>query len=64
MKLHIIDIIKKLALKLSLSNFKDYGIYVKKENIKIDLNTLSKKIPYTYFKIEKINLYRGYADIL
>ncbi|EJP6472698.1 DUF1232 domain-containing protein [Clostridium botulinum] len=63
MKLHIIDIIKKLALKLSLSNFKDYGIYVKKENIKIDLDILSKKIPYTYFKIEKINLYSGYADV-
>lgn len=63
MKLYIIDAIKKLALKLSLSNFKDYGIYVKKENIKIDLDILSKKIPYTYFKIEKLNLYNGYVDV-
>ncbi len=63
MNLHIIDAIKKLALKLSLSNFKDYGIYVKKENIKIDLDILSKKIPYTYFKIEKLNLYNGYVDV-
>ncbi len=61
--LHIIDTIKKLALKLSLSSFKDYGIYVRKENIRIDLDILSKKIPYTYFKIEKINLYSGYIDV-
>lgn len=63
MNLHIIDTIKKLALKLSLSSFRDYGIYVKKENIRIDLDILSKKIPYTYFKIEKINLYSGYIDV-
>lgn len=63
MKLHIVDIIKKLALKLSLSSFKEYGIYVKRENIKIDLDILSKKIPYTYFKIEKINLRNGYVDV-
>ncbi|MCW6111378.1 YkvA family protein [Clostridium sporogenes] len=63
MNLHIVDTIKKLALKLSLNSFKDYGIYVKKENIRIDLDILSKKIPYTYFKIEKINLYSGYIDV-
>ncbi len=27
------------------------------------MDILSKKIPYTYFKIEKINLYSGYIDV-
>lgn len=63
MKLHVINIIKKLALKLSLNNFKEYGINVNKENIRVDLDILSKKIPYVYFKIHKINSYNGYIDV-
>ncbi len=27
------------------------------------MDILSKKIPYTYFKIEKLNLYNGYVDV-
>ncbi|WP_050608118.1 YkvA family protein [Clostridium niameyense] len=60
--LKILGGIKNLALKVLLKNFQEYGIYVHKDNIKIDLDTLSKKIPYVYFKIRKINVLNGFIE--
>jgi len=54
-KLYILNLLKNLILKIALKELKVIGISFKKENLYIDLNKLSKIIPYVNFEIKNLN---------
>ncbi|MDF2880446.1 MAG: hypothetical protein K0R54_1003 [Clostridiaceae bacterium] len=56
MKIGMLNLIKNLALKTSLKDFYDVGIKVNKDNIAVNLGTISKLVPYVYFKLNKVNI--------
>lgn len=55
----IISAIKNTALKAVTKKFKEYGLKSNKDNVKVDLDILSKKIPYVYFKINGIEVLKN-----
>lgn len=53
-KLGIFTPIKNFALKKILSDFSDNGIFIDKDVVTLDLNLISKVIPYVYFKLKSL----------
>lgn len=51
----ILNSVKKFGLKTALKSFSSKGITTEKDTIYIDMNILSKYIPYVNFKIEAIS---------
>lgn len=58
-KLGILKGIKNLALKKLLKEFEEYGVKVEKETISLDLNGVSRFVPFFYFKLNKITVNKG-----
>lgn len=63
MKIGLLKLIKNLALKTSLKDFYDIGIKVHKDTITVNLGTISKLIPYVYFKLNKINIIQDAIEV-
>lgn len=61
-KIGILKGIKNFALKKFLKEFEEYGIKVDKETISLDLNGVSKFVPFFYFKLNKITLTKGAVE--
>ncbi|MCD2347347.1 YkvA family protein [Clostridium guangxiense] len=57
-----VDILTYFINKV-LKSLKDIGIDFKRDNIYIDIDILSKIIPFVYFKINYIKAYSGYLEI-
>lgn len=53
-KLGIFTPVKNFALKKILSDFSDNGIFVDKDVVTLDLNLISKVVPYVYFKLKSL----------
>ncbi len=56
LKLGVLSSIKNLILKKLLYDYDEYGIKVKKDTVSLNLDLVSKLIPYFYVKLRKINL--------
>ncbi|KYH34734.1 hypothetical protein CLTEP_13310 [Clostridium tepidiprofundi DSM 19306] len=54
-KLYILNSLKNLILKIALKDLNVIGISFKEGNLYIDLNKLSKIIPYVNFEIKKLD---------
>lgn len=55
-KLGVIGGIKNFALKTFLKDFEEYGIKISKDYIEIDVNTISKLVPYVYFNLKSVKI--------
>lgn len=55
-KIGIPTVFRKIAIKKVVESFKDYGVSVKKDFIKVDLDKVIKYIPNIYFKLIGINV--------
>lgn len=55
-KLGLISKIKNIMLKNIISDAHEYGVSVDKDTIELDLNIISKFIPYVYFKAKKVSI--------
>lgn len=62
-KIGIFKGIKNIALKKILSQFQEYGVKVDKDTITLELDTVSKLVPYFYFKLKGIRLAQGVIEI-
>lgn len=58
-KIGILKGITNIALKTFLKALSEYGIKSDKDNLIIDLNLISKLIPYVYFKLNSVRLVSG-----
>lgn len=58
-KINIFKGITDLALKTFLKDFSEYGIKANKDTLSIDLNLISKLIPYVYFKLNSVIIENG-----
>jgi uncharacterized membrane protein YkvA (DUF1232 family) len=56
LKIGVLSNIKNLLLKKLLSDYDEYGIKVEKDNVSLNLDLISKLVPYFYVKLRKINL--------
>lgn len=57
-----IDILTYLINKVT-NILKDIGIDLKKDNLYIDIDILSKIIPFIYFKVNYIKSHKGYLEV-
>lgn len=55
-KLGVFTPVKNLALKTLLKDFSENGLNMEKDNLVIDLNLITKVIPYVYFNLIAITL--------
>jgi len=55
-KLGIARAIQKLAIKAILKKFSKFGLAVEGDSIEVDINIISKLIPYTYFTLVGVTL--------
>lgn len=62
-KIGIINSIKNIALKKLLGDFANLGIDVDKDNVAINLEEVSKLVPYFYFTLKKINVVEGGIEV-
>lgn len=62
-KIGILDGVKKIAMKAFLSELTDIGIKVQGENLNIDMNKLSKIIPYVYFNLKQVEIHNGFIEV-
>lgn len=58
-KIGILKGITNIALKTFLKNLAEYGVKSEKDNLIVDLNLISKLIPYVYFKLNSVKLTNG-----
>lgn len=61
-KIGILRCIRNLALKKVLSDFSEYGVNVDKDTVSINLDLISKFVPYLYFKLKKITVLNGIIE--
>ena len=62
-KIGVFSSIKNIALKKLLSDFSEYGVSVDKDTVTLDLDSVSKLVPYFYFKLENVNIINGGLEI-
>lgn len=62
-KIGIFSGIKNITLKKLLSDFSEYGVKVNKETVTVDLELVSKLVPYFYFKLNAIGMIKGALEI-
>jgi uncharacterized membrane protein YkvA (DUF1232 family) len=58
-KLKVFGMIRKIALKAFLNKFSEYGVDINKDIITIDLNVVSKLLPYVCFKVNGISIIKN-----
>lgn len=58
-KVGIFGGIRNAALKTFLKEFSQFGVNINKDIVTIDLNVLSKLLPYVYFKVSSISLIKN-----
>ncbi|WP_315121518.1 YkvA family protein [uncultured Clostridium sp.] len=58
-KIGIINGIKNFALKKVLKEFEGYGVKAEKETLSVDINTISKLVPYVNFDLKSVTLFEG-----
>lgn len=58
-KLKVFGMVRKIALKNILSEFSEYGVDINKDIITIDLNVVSKLLPYVCFKVNDISIIKN-----
>ncbi|MBU3209202.1 DUF1232 domain-containing protein [Clostridium algidicarnis] len=62
-KIGVISPLKKYTLKKVIEDLKQKGVYVKEDNVTLDLNILLKAVPYVTFKLDYIELLRSYVEV-
>ncbi|WP_029450924.1 YkvA family protein [Clostridium algidicarnis] len=62
-KIGVISPLKKYTLKKVIEDLKQKGVYVKEDNVKLDLNILLKAVPYVTFKLDYIELLKSYVEV-
>lgn len=62
-KVGIIRSVKNFALKAILKDLGENGIFVEDDNLVININNLSKLIPFVYFKVIGIKLTKDFIEI-
>jgi len=62
-KIGIFSGIKNMTLRKLLSDFSEYGVKVNKDTVTLDLELVSKRVPYFYFKLNTINMIKGALEI-
>lgn len=50
-------------LKKLLNDFSEYGVKVDKDTVTLDLDLVSKLVPYFYFKLQNINTVNGTLEL-
>ncbi len=63
LKVGILSSIKKLVLKKLLKDYSEYGIKVDKDTVILNLDLLSKLIPYFYVRLNKITMMQGALEV-
>lgn len=61
-KVGILNGIKDIALKTFLKDFAEYGIKAEKNYLEIDMNLISKLIPYVYFNLKSVKIEKGIIE--
>lgn len=61
-KIGILNGIKDIILKTSLKDFAEYGIKAEKNYLEIDMNLISKLIPYVYFNLKSVKIEKGIIE--
>lgn len=62
-KVSILKGLKNIALKRILSQFDEYGVKVDKDTVTLNLDEISKLIPYFFFKLKNINVIEGAIEV-
>lgn len=62
-KIGVISPLKKYTLKKAIDDLKQKGVYVKEDNVTLDLNILLKAVPYVTFKLDYIELLKSYVEV-
>ncbi|MBU3202606.1 YkvA family protein [Clostridium algidicarnis] len=62
-KIGVISPLKKYTLKKVIEDLKQKGVYVKEDNVTLDLNILLKAVPYVTFKLDYIELLKSYVEV-
>jgi uncharacterized membrane protein YkvA (DUF1232 family) len=67
-KIHIYKVwafkeLAKLTLKALLKKFDGFGVEIEKDYLHIDLNVLSKFIPFVYFMVDEIHVNEGEIEV-
>lgn len=58
-KVGILKSVKSFALKTILKDFSQYGVSSEEDNLFVDLNVISKFVPYVYYTVKAVNSYEG-----
>lgn len=62
-KLGILKGVKNFALKKVLKDFSENGIIVDGDTITVDLNLISKIVPFVYFNLKSINILKDAIEV-
>jgi uncharacterized membrane protein YkvA (DUF1232 family) len=62
-KVGILSSVKNFALKAILKGFQENGIFVENDNLVININQISKIVPFVYFKLIGIKLSKDFIEI-
>lgn len=62
-KINIVKGVTNLALKTFLKDLSEYGIKINGDTLTIDLNLISKLIPYVYFKVNSVIIENGTINV-
>ncbi|SUY47869.1 Uncharacterized conserved protein [Clostridium putrefaciens] len=62
-KIGVISPLKKYTLKKVVEDLKQRGVYVKEDNVTLNLNILLKAVPYVTFKLDYIELLKSYVEV-
>lgn len=61
-KIGILNGIKDMTLRAILKDFAEYGIKAEKNYLEIDMNLISKLIPYVYFNLKSVKIEKGIIE--
>jgi uncharacterized membrane protein YkvA (DUF1232 family) len=61
-KIGILNGIKDITLRALLKDFAEYGIKAEKNYLEIDMNLISKFIPYVYFNLKSVKIEKGIIE--
>jgi uncharacterized membrane protein YkvA (DUF1232 family) len=61
-KIGILNGIKDITLRALLKDFAEYGIKAEKNYLEIDMNLISKLIPYVYFNLKSVKIEKGIIE--
>jgi uncharacterized membrane protein YkvA (DUF1232 family) len=62
-KVGILRSVQNFALKTILKDFEDNGIAADKDNLIVDLNKISKLIPFVYFRLVAVKLIKDAVEV-